>query len=196
MDAGRRHPQPAGPALRRRGACHVARPSGDDRHLPHRTVGLPWHRSGDGHADDAAERAARSPGGWRGRRSLRHVPAALSEERRRRGALHGGDGPQLFPQFHHPGGAARRRGGRADLMYNFYRETPVDDGRYLRPTPRKSRSSSTAWERRRHRGAGHAGAQGLADQVSALWANFARNGVPSAPGIPDGRPTTPNRGRP
>ena len=76
-------------------------------------------------------------------------------------------------------------GGGKTFMYNFYRETPVDGARYHAPHAEEipfvfdslAKGGVIA-------GPVTAESQKLADQVSALWANFARNGVPSAPGIP------------
>ncbi len=80
-------------------------------------------------------------------------------------------------------------GGGPTFMYNFYRETPVDDGRYFAPHAEEIPFVFDSLKN----GAVIAGpvtpeSQGLADQVSALWANFARNGVPSAPGIQEWTP--------
>ena len=76
-------------------------------------------------------------------------------------------------------------GGGKTYMYNFYRPTPVDGGRYFVPHAEEipfvfdSLAKGAVIT-----GPPTAEAQKLADQVSALWANFARNGVPSAPGVP------------
>ncbi len=75
-------------------------------------------------------------------------------------------------------------GGGKTYMYNFYRETPVDDGRYFAPHAEEIPFVFDSLVN----GAVIAGpwtpdAQALANQVSALWANFARNGVPTAPGV-------------
>jgi para-nitrobenzyl esterase len=76
-------------------------------------------------------------------------------------------------------------GGGKTYMYNFYRETPVQGGRYFAPhaeeIPFVFDSLANA--------PGMVGpvtpeAQALADKVSALWASFARTGVPTAPGVP------------
>jgi para-nitrobenzyl esterase len=80
-------------------------------------------------------------------------------------------------------------GGGKTYMYNFYRETPVDGGRYFAPHAEEipfvfdSLVNGAVIA-----GPATAEAQHLADQVSALWANFARNGAPSAPGIPEWTP--------
>lgn len=76
-------------------------------------------------------------------------------------------------------------GGAATYMYSFDRETPVDNGRFFAPHAEEipfvfdSLAKGTLIA-----GPVTAQSQKLADQVSALWANFARTGVPSAPGIP------------
>jgi para-nitrobenzyl esterase len=74
-------------------------------------------------------------------------------------------------------------------MYNFNRETPVDGGRYFAPHAEEIPFVFDSLVN----GATIAGpatpeAQHLADQVSALWASFARDGVPKAPGIPEWTP--------
>ena len=76
-------------------------------------------------------------------------------------------------------------GGGKTYMYNFYRETPVKGGHYFVPHAEEIPFVFDSLEK----GQGIVGpvtaeAQGLADHVSALWANFARNGVPTAPGVP------------
>ncbi|MFT3723243.1 MAG: carboxylesterase family protein [Hyphomonadaceae bacterium] len=80
-------------------------------------------------------------------------------------------------------------GGGKTWMYNFYRETPVDSGRYFAPHAEEIPFVFDSLVN----GATIAGpatpeAQHLADQVSALWASFARDGVPRAPGIPEWTP--------
>ena len=50
VDAGGGHAQPAGAAVRRKGAGHVARPAGDGGNLPDRTIGPDGPRSHVGHA--------------------------------------------------------------------------------------------------------------------------------------------------
>jgi para-nitrobenzyl esterase len=76
-------------------------------------------------------------------------------------------------------------GGAPTFMYVFNRETPVLSGRYFAPhaeeIPFVFDSLANA--------AGIAGpvtaqSQALADKVSAVWANFARDGKPSGPGVP------------
>jgi para-nitrobenzyl esterase len=76
-------------------------------------------------------------------------------------------------------------GGGKTYMYNFYRETPVLGGRFFAPHAEEIPFVFDSLAK----GGVIAGpltpeAQKLADKVSALWANFARNGVPSAPGVP------------
>lgn len=76
-------------------------------------------------------------------------------------------------------------GGGKTYMYIFNRETPVDGGRFFAPHAEEIPFVFDSLAK----GATIAGpltpeAQRLADQVSALWANFARNGAPSAPGMP------------
>jgi len=88
-------------------------------------------------------------------------------------------------------------GGGKTFMYGFYRETPVQGGRYFAPHAEEipfvfdSLANGTAIA-----GPVTPEAQALADQVSALWANFAGTGAPTAPGMPawapydaGGRPT-------
>jgi para-nitrobenzyl esterase len=80
-------------------------------------------------------------------------------------------------------------GGGKTWMYNFYRETPVDGGRYFAPHAEEIPFVFDSLAK----GAVIAGpvtpeAQKLADQVSGLWASFARTGTPSAPGIPKWTP--------
>jgi para-nitrobenzyl esterase len=84
-------------------------------------------------------------------------------------------------------------GGGKTYMYNFYRETPVDGGRYFAPHAEEIPFVFDSLAN----GAVIAGpvtpeSQHLADQVSALWANFARDGVPHATGIPDWTPYNSN----
>jgi para-nitrobenzyl esterase len=82
--------------------------------------------------------------------------------------------------------AVQERGaGGKTFMYVFERPTPVDGGRYFVPHAEEIPFVFDSLKN----GAGIVGpltpeAQALADKVSALWANFARNGVPSAPGVP------------
>jgi para-nitrobenzyl esterase len=76
-------------------------------------------------------------------------------------------------------------GGGKTYMYVFERPTPVDGGRYFVPHAEEIPFVFDSLKN----GEGIVGpltpeAQALADKVSALWANFARNGVPSAPGVP------------
>jgi para-nitrobenzyl esterase len=76
-------------------------------------------------------------------------------------------------------------GGGKTFMYVFERETPVYGNHYFVPHAEEIPFVFDSLKN----GAGIVGpltpeAQALADKVSALWANFARNGVPSAPGVP------------
>lgn len=76
-------------------------------------------------------------------------------------------------------------GGGPTFMYNFDRETPVQGGRYFAPHAEEIPFVFDTLEQ----GAVIAGpataeAQALADRTSALWANFAKTGVPTAPGVP------------
>jgi para-nitrobenzyl esterase len=76
-------------------------------------------------------------------------------------------------------------GGGRTWMYNFYRETPVNGGRYFVPHAEEIPFVFDSLAKAPNMvGPVTPQAQKLADQVSALWANFARNGVPSAPGVP------------
>ncbi|HET9159577.1 MAG TPA: carboxylesterase family protein, partial [Caulobacteraceae bacterium] len=77
-------------------------------------------------------------------------------------------------------------------MYNFNWETPVQGGRFFAPhavdIPFVFNTLAKA--------PGMVGpvtpqSQALADRVSACWANFARTGVPSAPGMPKWTPYNP-----
>jgi para-nitrobenzyl esterase len=79
--------------------------------------------------------------------------------------------------------------GAKTYAYCFYRQTPVHGGRYFVPhaeeIPFVFDSLANA--------PGMVGpvtpeAQALADKVSALWASFARTGVPAAPGMPSWTP--------
>ncbi len=79
--------------------------------------------------------------------------------------------------------------------YSFDWETPVDGGRFFAPHAVEIPFVFDSLAK----GATIAGpvtlaSQRLADQVSALWANMARNGVPTAPGVPAWTPyNTQNR---
>ncbi len=76
-------------------------------------------------------------------------------------------------------------GGGKTWMYNFYRETPVDGGRYFVPHAEEIPFVFDSLAKAPNMvGPVTPQAQNLADQVSALWANFARDGAPSAPGVP------------
>lgn len=77
----------------------------------------------------------------------------------------------------------------ATYYYSFDWETPVDGGRFFAPHAVEipftfdSLALSEVMV-----GPVTPQAQRLADQVSALWASFARTGVPTAPGVPDWSP--------
>lgn len=80
-------------------------------------------------------------------------------------------------------------GGGKTYYYSFERPTPVYGGRYFVPHAEEIpfvfdslRNGETIV------GPLTPQAQALADKVSALWANFARDGVPSAPGVPGWTP--------
>jgi len=78
------------------------------------------------------------------------------------------------------------QGGAPVWMYGFYRETPVQNGRFFVPhaeeIPFVFDSLANA---ERMVGPVTPQAQALADKMSAAWANFAKTGRPSAPGLPD-----------
>lgn len=76
-------------------------------------------------------------------------------------------------------------GGGKTYYYSFERPTPVYGGRYFVPHAEEIPFVFDSLKN----GATIVGpltpqAQALADKVSALWANFARDGAPSAPGVP------------
>lgn len=80
-------------------------------------------------------------------------------------------------------------GGAKTYYYSFERPTPVYGGRYFVPHAEEIPFVFDSLAN----GATIVGpltpqAQALADKVSELWANFARNGVPSAPGVPTWTP--------
>nr|WP_293475629.1 carboxylesterase family protein [Phenylobacterium sp.] len=80
-------------------------------------------------------------------------------------------------------------GGAKTYYYSFERPTPVADGRYFVP---HAEEIPFVFDSLKH-GEGIVGpltreAQALADKVSALWASFARDGAPSAPGVPKWTP--------
>lgn len=78
-----------------------------------------------------------------------------------------------------------KQGGAAAYYYGFYRETPVQDGRWFVPhaeeIPFVFDSLAHA---ERMVGPVTPESQTLADQMSAAWANFAKTGKPSASGLP------------
>ena len=76
-------------------------------------------------------------------------------------------------------------GGAPTFAYVFNRETPTAGGRYYAPHAEEIPFVfDTLANAEVMAGPVTPQAQALADQVSALWANFARTGVPSAPGMP------------
>jgi para-nitrobenzyl esterase len=87
------------------------------------------------------------------------------------------------------GGLKADDGGAKTYAYSFNRETPVAGGRFFAPHAEEipfvfdSLALAPVMV-----GPVTPKAQKLADQVSALWANFARTGVPSAPGMPEWTP--------
>ena len=80
-------------------------------------------------------------------------------------------------------------GGAPTFAYVFNRETPVLSGRYFAPHAEEipfvfdSLANAGAIA-----GPVTAESQALADRVSAIWAAFARTGVPAAPGLPTWSP--------
>ncbi|HEY9216428.1 MAG TPA: carboxylesterase family protein, partial [Phenylobacterium sp.] len=77
-------------------------------------------------------------------------------------------------------------GGAPAYVYSFYRHSPVQEGRYF--TPHASEIPfvfDTLGNADRIVGPVTPQAQALADKMSAAWANFAKTGQPSAPGLPD-----------
>ena len=78
------------------------------------------------------------------------------------------------------------QGGAPAWCYGFYRETPVQGGRYFVPHAEEIPFVfDTLANAQRMVGPVTPEAQRLADQMSACWANFAKTGKPSAPGLPD-----------
>lgn len=83
--------------------------------------------------------------------------------------------------------AARKaeQGGAPAYYYAFYRETPVQGGRYFAPHAEEIPFVfDTLANAERMVGPVTPEAQALADKVSAAWANFAKTGKPSAAGLP------------
>jgi para-nitrobenzyl esterase len=77
------------------------------------------------------------------------------------------------------------QGGAPAYYYAFYRETPVQGGRYFVPHAEEIPFVfDTLANAERMVGPVTPDAQRLADQMSAAWANFAKTGRPSAPGLP------------
>jgi len=76
-------------------------------------------------------------------------------------------------------------GGAPAWMYGFYRETPVQSGRFHAPHGSEIPFVfDTLANAARMEGPVTSAAQGLADQMSATWATFAKTGKPTAPGLP------------
>ncbi|HEY8617331.1 carboxylesterase/lipase family protein [Phenylobacterium sp.] len=77
------------------------------------------------------------------------------------------------------------QGGAPAFYYGFYRPTPVQGGRYFVPHAEEIPFVfDTLALADRMVGPVTPAAQALADQLSAAWANFAKTGRPSAPGLP------------
>lgn len=75
------------------------------------------------------------------------------------------------------------------FYYSFDWETPVDGGRFFAPHAVEIPFTFDSLALGEVMvGPVTPEAQRLADQVSALWASFARTGIPSAPGLPDWTP--------
>jgi para-nitrobenzyl esterase len=78
------------------------------------------------------------------------------------------------------------QGGAPAFYYGFYWETPVQDGRYHAPHAVEIPFVFDSLANAQYMvGEVTEEKQALADMVSATWANFARNGVPTAPGLPE-----------
>lgn len=76
-------------------------------------------------------------------------------------------------------------------VYGFYRETPVDGGRFYAPHAEEIPFVFDSLEYgQRIAGPITPESQKLANQVSALWASFARTGIPSATGVRGWTPYT------
>ena len=76
-------------------------------------------------------------------------------------------------------------GGAKTWVYTFNRETPVFGGRYFAPHALEIPYVFDSLAKAPNMvGPVTPAAQKLADQVSALWASFARDGAPSASGLP------------
>lgn len=77
------------------------------------------------------------------------------------------------------------QGGAGAWMYGFYRETPVQDGRYFAPHAEEIPFVfDTLDNATRMIGPVTPQAQALADKMSATWANFAKSGKVAVPGGP------------
>jgi para-nitrobenzyl esterase len=78
-----------------------------------------------------------------------------------------------------------KQGGAPAYYYGFYRHTPVQDGRYFTPHAEEIPFVfDTLANAPLMVGPITPEAQALADQMSAAWANFAKTGRPTAPGLP------------
>ena len=76
--------------------------------------------------------------------------------------------------------------GAGVYYYAFYRETPVQDGRFFSPHAQEIPFVFDNLDKAEVMvGPVTREAQVLADQMSGAWAAFARTGVPAAPGLPD-----------
>jgi para-nitrobenzyl esterase len=76
------------------------------------------------------------------------------------------------------------QGGGPVWMYGFYRETPVQGGRFYAPHGEEIPFVFDTLDKAgRMVGPITPGAQRLADQMSAAWASFAKTGTPAVPGV-------------
>jgi para-nitrobenzyl esterase len=133
-DAGNGHAQPSGPSLQRQGAGDVARRAGDDRHLPNRAVGLPRPRPRDGHADRRrSEDAAEHRAAGQGEALFAHDKAAYPRSNNAEILYQAATDRSYFVDSTIQAGLRADAGGGRTWMYNFYRETPVEGGRYFVP---------------------------------------------------------------
>ncbi|HMO44004.1 MAG TPA: carboxylesterase family protein, partial [Phenylobacterium sp.] len=77
------------------------------------------------------------------------------------------------------------RGGAGAYYYAFYRETPVQGGRFFSPHAQEIPFVFDNLDKAEVMvGPVTPQAQALADQMSSAWAAFARTGTPAAPGLP------------
>ncbi len=80
---------------------------------------------------------------------------------------------------------AASSGGAPAYLYSFYRHSPVQNGRFFAPHASEIPFVfDTLAKAANIVGPVTPEAQRLADLMSATWANFARTGVPRAPGVP------------